>query len=121
MADELLARMVSGADRAFQLSKDFLFERQLLWRCFENETRVRDCGRELIMHGNVFKQRNIVAKEIGDGPRPLWQCSANLCLRLEHANGLTRGSEQISNAMAHQAAADNAYFLRTHLCLPQSC
>jgi hypothetical protein len=34
---------------------------------------------------------------------------------------VARSGEQISDAMTHQAAADDTYFFRTHLCLPQSC
>ena len=75
---------------------------------------------ELLVRGHVFKQRCIITKQIGDGLQPLRQRCTNLRHRLEHADGVTRGGEQISNAMAHQTAADNAYFLRTHLYLPQS-
>jgi hypothetical protein len=74
----------------------------------------------LIVHRHVLKQRRIVTKQIGDSSQPLRHGCANLRHRLEHADGVTRSGEQISDAMTHQAAADNAYFLPTHLCLPHS-
>jgi hypothetical protein len=62
------------------------------------------------VRGHVLKQRGIVTKQIGDSSQPLRHGRANLRHRLQHADGVTRSGEQISNAMTHQAAADNAYF-----------
>ena len=43
--------------------------------------------------------------------QPLRQRGADLGRGLEHADPMSRGGEQIGDAVTHQAAADHGYFL----------
>ena len=119
MAELLLARIVSGATAAFKLGKNLLLERQLFRRRFEHECRALHRRREPVVHGDALQQRRIVAEQIGDRLQPPRQRGADLRRRLEHADVVPRGGEQIGDAVAHQAAADHADFFACASRLPR--
>ena len=62
----------------------------------------------------------IVVEKIGDRAQALRQRCAEFGGRFEHGDVVTRGSEQISDAVTHQAAADDAYVLAGFCCF-RSC
>ena len=122
IAELLLARTVSAATAAFQLGENLLLQRQLLRRRFEHESRTLHRGRQLVVRFDQPQQSRIVLEQIDDRLQPLRQRGANVRIRLEQADRMACRSEQVSDAVAHQAAADHADFLFlaiTHLCLDQ--
>jgi hypothetical protein len=116
-------RTVAGENRlrrnnSFEIRKNALLERKPFRRCFEHKGRAVDSRGKPILRRNLFEERRrIVIEEIGDCLQTLGQRAADLRCRFEHTDLVAGRGEKISNAVAHQAAADHAYFLLTHLCL----
>ncbi len=107
MADELLARMVSGATSASSSAKICCLSGKFLRRGLEHELHAVGG----IIHRPVNLdplQRRRLADQIDNRLQPLRQRGAHLGRRLEQAHLVPAGREQIGDAVAHQAAADDA-------------
>ena len=85
MAELLLARIVLGATRAFELGEKLLLERQLFRRCFEDKCRVLHRRQKRIVARDAAEQRRIVVEQIDNRVKSLRQRSANVRRRLEYA------------------------------------
>jgi hypothetical protein len=60
---------------------------------------------------NSLQQPRIVPEQFDDRARALRQRVADIGKRFKHFDVMTGRSEQISDAVAHQAATDHANFL----------
>jgi len=64
-----------------------------------------------IVRCNPRQEPRIVTEQFDDRTQPLRQRIAQIGKRFKHIDVMTSRSEQISDAVAHQAAADHADFL----------
>ena len=73
MAELLLARIVVGAVRAFELGEELLLERQLFRRGLEHEGNVLHRRRHLLVRGNAAEQGGVAAEQRAGALQPLAQ------------------------------------------------
>lgn len=98
-------------DRVFEFGEQPLFERQPLRRRLEHVAGPVGCRIEPIVHGNTLQQRGIGVEQFDQRLQTARQRRAALGGCFKDAHDMPGIGQQISNAMPHQAAADDGDFL----------
>jgi hypothetical protein len=113
MAEELLARIVSGAV-SFSSGEQLLLELELLRRSLEHRMRRLDRRREPVMYLDAVEHAGVVAEQVEDRAQPAQQALARLGDGLVDTDIVSGSGEEIGDAVAHQAGADDRDLARKH-------
>ncbi len=119
---QLLARMVSGAVNFSSSAKICCLSGSFSGAASKTIAAPCTAGASVSCASMRCRSARIVFEQVDDRLQPLRQRCADFGRRLEHGDAVSRGGEQVSDAVTHQAAADYAgslFLPITHLCLPE--